>query len=283
MKVLVQRWLAKQLTGVESIRGCALNREADIVAMTWSATCVYVYLFDTLPKLRAIRKLVGDNSRIGIGTLFVLDASLMPADGVKTTPDEALTALHALFRDKVYTYRIEPDGPRIGQVHFRSFGRGDEREVWYGPDIAVRNLPFYKVWLKQPNAIKGEWLMANFGSEAFWKQADYTSERDVLRQQQRGFTQRYAWSQTFDGPRMDEMPHEAPPPPPPPRHHSQLERSYAQLGLPRSASSEDVRAAFRRMARELHPDVSTLPKEEAEHRFRQLNEAYTFIRVTMGW
>jgi curved DNA-binding protein CbpA len=37
------------------------------------------------------------------------------------------------------------------------------------------------------------------------------------------------------------------------------------------------------MARELHPDVSTLPKEEAEHRFRQLNEAYTFIRVTMGW
>jgi curved DNA-binding protein CbpA len=82
---------------------------------------------------------------------------------------------------------------------------------------------------------------------------------------------------------MDEMPHEAPPPPPPPRHHSQLERSYAQLGLPRSASSEAVRAAFRRMARELHPDVSTLPKEEAEHRFRQLNEAYTFIRVTMGW
>ena len=66
----------------------------------------------------------------------------------------------------------------------------------------------------------------------------------------------------------------APPPPP----ESELDRSYKQLGLPSGASDEEVKAAFRRLAREYHPDVSDLPKEEAELRFNRLYEAYAFIK-----
>ena len=54
------------------------------------------------------------------------------------------------------------------------------------------------------------------------------------------------------------------------------ERDYYEiLGLSRGASEQDVKKAFRRLARELHPDVSGLP--DAEERFRQVAEAYEVL------
>jgi molecular chaperone DnaJ len=54
------------------------------------------------------------------------------------------------------------------------------------------------------------------------------------------------------------------------------ERDYYEiLGLPRTATEQEVKRAFRRLARELHPDVSDLP--DAEERFRQVAEAYEVL------
>jgi molecular chaperone DnaJ len=50
---------------------------------------------------------------------------------------------------------------------------------------------------------------------------------------------------------------------------------YAVLGVPRTADGDAIRRAFRRLARELHPDVSALP--EAGERFRELSVAYTVL------
>jgi molecular chaperone DnaJ len=50
---------------------------------------------------------------------------------------------------------------------------------------------------------------------------------------------------------------------------------YALLGLERGASDQEVKKAFRRLARELHPDVSDHP--EAEVRFREVSEAYEVL------
>ncbi|MGH2724870.1 MAG: molecular chaperone DnaJ [Actinomycetota bacterium] len=47
---------------------------------------------------------------------------------------------------------------------------------------------------------------------------------------------------------------------------------YDVLGVPRRASQEDIRKAYRRLAREHHPDVSTDP--QAEHRIKEINLAY---------
>jgi len=51
---------------------------------------------------------------------------------------------------------------------------------------------------------------------------------------------------------------------------------YAALGLERSASEEEVRKAYRKLARKYHPDVSKEP--DAETRMRELNEAYDVLR-----
>jgi molecular chaperone DnaJ len=54
------------------------------------------------------------------------------------------------------------------------------------------------------------------------------------------------------------------------------ERDYYELlGVSRDASGEEIKRAFRRLARELHPDVSEAP--DADHRFREVVEAYEVL------
>src|SRR5579864_7087749 len=51
---------------------------------------------------------------------------------------------------------------------------------------------------------------------------------------------------------------------------------YEILGVARDASGEDIKRAYRRLARTHHPDVSH-DKSEAEHRFKAINEAYEVL------
>ena len=47
---------------------------------------------------------------------------------------------------------------------------------------------------------------------------------------------------------------------------------YATLGVPRSASVDDIKKAFRELARKYHPDVAK-DKKAAEEKFKAINEA----------
>jgi curved DNA-binding protein len=51
---------------------------------------------------------------------------------------------------------------------------------------------------------------------------------------------------------------------------------YEALGVPRDASAEDIRRAYRRLARQYHPDVNKEPG--AEDRFKEISEAYEVLR-----
>jgi curved DNA-binding protein len=51
---------------------------------------------------------------------------------------------------------------------------------------------------------------------------------------------------------------------------------YETLGVPRSATEEDIKKAFRRLAREHHPDVAK-DKKRSEERFKEINEAYEVL------
>jgi molecular chaperone DnaJ len=53
---------------------------------------------------------------------------------------------------------------------------------------------------------------------------------------------------------------------------------YELLGVGRDASDTDIKRAFRRLARELHPDVSDAP--DAQERFREVVEAYEVLSKT---
>ncbi len=50
---------------------------------------------------------------------------------------------------------------------------------------------------------------------------------------------------------------------------------YEVLGLDRGASKEEIRRAYRRLAKKFHPDVSD--SNDAEDRFKEINEAYAVL------
>jgi curved DNA-binding protein len=51
---------------------------------------------------------------------------------------------------------------------------------------------------------------------------------------------------------------------------------YETLGVPRDASAQDIRRAYRNLARKYHPDVNSDPG--AEDRFKEISEAYEVLR-----
>lgn len=51
---------------------------------------------------------------------------------------------------------------------------------------------------------------------------------------------------------------------------------YQSLGVPRTASEAEIKKAFRKLAREFHPDVAK-DKKKAEEKFKEINEAYEVL------
>src|SRR5258708_36172064 len=53
---------------------------------------------------------------------------------------------------------------------------------------------------------------------------------------------------------------------------------YSIMGVPRTASDEDIKKAYRRLAREHHPDLHPEGEKELHtRRMQEINEAYTVL------
>ena len=51
---------------------------------------------------------------------------------------------------------------------------------------------------------------------------------------------------------------------------------YETLGVPRTASADELKKSFRKLARQYHPDVAK-DKKKAEEKFKEINEAYEVL------
>ncbi|QFY14481.1 DnaJ domain-containing protein [Nonomuraea phyllanthi] len=65
------------------------------------------------------------------------------------------------------------------------------------------------------------------------------------------------------------------PPRPPKARPAAGETFYQVLGVERGASDDDIKRAYRRLARQLHPDVN--PDPGAAERFKRVTEAYDVL------
>lgn len=50
---------------------------------------------------------------------------------------------------------------------------------------------------------------------------------------------------------------------------------YSILGVDKSASADEIKSAYRRLAKKYHPDIN--PSEEAANKFKEINEAYEVL------
>src|SRR3954470_4205543 len=50
---------------------------------------------------------------------------------------------------------------------------------------------------------------------------------------------------------------------------------YTILGVPRNADNDQIKKAYRKLARELHPDLN--PSPEAQERFKEVTAAYEVL------
>src|SRR3982074_3215571 len=51
---------------------------------------------------------------------------------------------------------------------------------------------------------------------------------------------------------------------------------YETLGVPKTATDDEIKSAFRKLARKYHPDVAK-DKKSAEEKFKQITEAYEVL------
>ena len=56
----------------------------------------------------------------------------------------------------------------------------------------------------------------------------------------------------------------------------QFKDYYKIMGVQRNATQDEIKLAYRRLARKYHPDVSSEP--DAELRFKELSEAYEVLK-----
>src|ERR1039458_3332284 len=57
---------------------------------------------------------------------------------------------------------------------------------------------------------------------------------------------------------------------------TQYKDYYKTLGTPRTATADELKKSFRKLAREFHPDVAK-DKKRAEEKFKDINEAYEVL------
>lgn len=273
-----REWLKIQISRMVSVQSVTLGPHADLQIYNWSGVRVHLHLLDQVVKPRQLKRVLQEATDTGINSLFLVDARLLPADGERIPPSNWLLTLHSLGGERIFAYRVQNGVPEVIQIHLEPINGTDDYKAWHGPRIPFTQMRVYRKVLKQPRAIKGNWLVADFHCQDFWKSNDHRTYHQRARAGHRSDTTWQTWSgyQTTwrNNPATEERRS-------PIRTH--LDNCYLLLGVDMGATREEIKAAYRKQAKTLHPDTSNLPQGEAAERFQALNAAYDYIKSANGW
>jgi hypothetical protein len=210
---------------------------------------ISIHLIETRIPPYEIRLNLEEGRASAIHSLFIVwSAMFLPEDNELYKPEPWMLALIALYGGKLYAFDVYGKDIRIFPVYFEP-AAAQHYHVRYGDDINVTALGVGKVTLTLP-VIAGTWLIADFaGSAPPRKRAQSDAKHH----------------HHHHGRRSAVKPPETP---------------WEILGVPKSTKREDIKRAYRKLARYYHPDLN--PSPDATHMMQKLNVAYNAILRELG-
>ena len=232
------------------------------------------------------------NTRHAIHSLYILDGRMLPEDGELVEVPHWMSALHGVLLGRVYGYWCRGREVTIRPVHLEWRWGDDRRRVIHGPAVEWGDARPLMVE-SASKYLPGYFAAAEFGEGAFWKRRDPNAGRQARytwrrwsggpqrppqgeqRERAEAFEQEFGdvWGEA-DEPQFGRRKRsETRRPSPRPVHH----RHYQVLGITHEASSEEIKRAYRRKARENHPDLHPDERDKYNLRMAQINAAFEAI------
>lgn len=266
MENTVASWLESKFRDVQDVKNATIqantasvfrNHDADIVVETWMNSRLHVYIVDKEMKSRAIKNTLKNNTGASIGTLFIVNNTLLPSDGKTTKLPDWQDDLRVLNGGSIYSYGCIDDELAIIQVNLTETVHRNEFDCWH-----TRDFPFDAVSVRRrefSNNIKGTWYIGDIASPQFKRRINQERARQRFH---------YRTKRTQE---VEIAPQD------------RVQAAYLALQIEVSAGQEVVKEAFRKLAREYHPDVTEYNKKEAEKRFKEIKQAYDTIKENRRW
>jgi len=207
---------------------------------------ISIHLIETILPIYELKLNLLENAEDDIYSLFVLWGDMfLHHNGEIFRPDPWMLAIIALYSGKLYAYDVYGKDIRIFPAYFEPIDN-ERYRVHYGADIDVTRLGCGNFEMWYPD-LTGNWLIADFtGATPPPKRPQKTEDRK----------------------------------PPKPPQRPRKETPWDILGITKTTQRDEIKRAYRRMARRYHPDLNSSP--EAHDLMQKLNTAYQRILAELG-
>ncbi|MDX2160984.1 MAG: J domain-containing protein [bacterium] len=293
------------------VKGYAVDTpQADLRVDLNDGKSLAIYVINRAIRLPEIRERLENNTRSRLYTLFVIDGRMMPADQSELEPPPWMAALHSLCNGRVYGYWCDGRSDvKIRPIHMDWKWGKNPRSVAYGPEIDMDKLRG-EMTSSASKFLTGSYAIADFGEGTFWKKQEPFGENQykwswrqwsyASRPKEEAETE--APGETWDswedferhyghvGEDTDFWRSSR-------RQHSTWEANsgsangkakdgqqrvrtvikvnpYSVLGISQTASDAEIKAAYRRKARENHPDMHPTEKDKYTAKMADINAAF---------
>jgi len=292
----LKQFVLDHFQSVYASASCQLDTDAgDLLIELTNGQKVAVIVINRAVLVAEVRERYEKNTAHKIHTLFLLDQRMMPSDLAEVEPSIWMLSIHNLTNGRIYSYSCDGRTVTIRPLHFGWKWRSKIRHVQYGVPVDTSKLMPRRVEATF-GAMDGLYATADFSEGVFWIKQEprgtdynyyswrnwqYTERKDKKQNQAddepntwEDFERRHGF---YEEPAQKEEPRrkrQTPPRTPRP----QSDRMYYDiLGVAVGTSLDEVKQAYRRKAREYHPDLHPQHRETYTAKMADINTAFEAI------